>query len=129
MAQWAGMSSGRTRDTRVAEAEASLKGAIDALAGSDSTNRQSKVKNVMALAESVLSARVRRLKAVLSEASEQRMTGHEKYSQSDVAAQRKNLELMQRSGVDAVLKEFGVAGLDLGVVARSNTSLERTRER
>jgi hypothetical protein len=127
VAQWAGMSTGKTRDSRVADAEASLRRAISALVGADPAHRQSKAKNVSALAKSVLSARVRRLKAVLNESSEQRRTGYEKYSPAEVAAQRKNLEELQRSGVEAVLKEFGVAVTDLGEGALSNKSLERTR--
>jgi hypothetical protein len=121
------MSTGKTRDSRVADAEASLRRAISALVSADPAHRQRKAKNVRALAESVRSARVRRLKAVLNESSEQRRTGYAKYSQAEVAAQRKNLEELQRSGVEAVLKEFGVAVTDLGEGALSNKSLERTR--
>jgi hypothetical protein len=97
MAQWAGMSTGRTQDGRVIEAENSLRLAIAALRGADEGHRPAKGKNVRSLAEAVLSARVRRLKAVLNKSSEQCMTGHEKHSPAEVSAQRRNLEALQRS--------------------------------
>ncbi len=128
MAQWAGMSSGRTQDGRVVEAENSLRLAIAALRGADEAHRPTKAKNVRSLAEAVLSARVRRLKAVLNKSSEQRMTGHEKYTPTEVSAQRRNLEELQRSGVESVFEEFGIAASELEAGARANTSLERTRE-
>jgi len=129
MAQWAGMSTGRTQDGRVVEAENSLRLAIAALRGADEAHRPAKAKNVKSLAEAVLSARVRRLKAVLNKSSEQRMTGQEKHTPAEVSAQRRNLEELQQSGVESVLKEFGIAATELDVTARSNTSLERTRGR
>jgi len=117
MAQWAGMSTGRTQDGRVVETENSLRFAVAALRNGDSAQRAAKAKSVKALAEAVLLARVRRLKAVLNQSSEQRMTGHEKLSQADVAAQRRNLEELRQSGVEAVLREFGVSGSDVGGAA------------
>jgi hypothetical protein len=113
MAQWAGMSTGRTHDGRVVEAENSLRQAIAAFRSADPSHRPKKAKSVRALADAVLSARVRRLKSVLSKSSEQRMTGHEKHTQAEVAAQRRNLEELQGSGVELVLKEFGVAVTEL----------------
>jgi hypothetical protein len=128
MAQWAGRSTGRTQDGRVVEAENSLRLAISALRSTDEGHRPAKAKNVRALAEAVLSARVRRLKAVLNKSSEQRMTGHEKHTPAEVSAQRRNLEELLRSGVESVFEEFGVATSELEPEVRSNNSLERTRE-
>ena len=128
MAQWAGRSTGRTQDGRVVEAENSLRLAISALRSTDEGHRPAKAKNVRALAEAVLSARVRRLKAVLNKSSEQRMTGHEKHTPAEVSAQRRNLEELLRSGVESVFEEFGVAASELEPGVRSNKSLERTRE-
>jgi hypothetical protein len=99
------------------EAENSLRLAIAALRSADAAHRPTKAKNVKALAEAVLSARVRRLKAVLNKSSQQRMTGHEKHTPAEVSAQRRNLEKLQRSGVESVLKEFGIAVSELGAVA------------
>jgi hypothetical protein len=123
------MSTGRTQDGRVVEAENSLRLAIAALRGADEAHRPAKAKNVRALAEAVLSARVRRLKAIINKSSEQRMTGHEKYSPAEVFAQRRNLDDMQRSGLESVFEEFGIAASELASEARSNKSLERKRER
>lgn len=110
MAQWAGMSTGRTHDGRVVDAENSLRHAISALRSADLAHRPAKAKSVQSLAEAVLSARVRRLKAVLNKSSEQRMTGQEKHTQAEVSAQRRNLEQLQKVGVQAVLEEFGIDG-------------------
>jgi hypothetical protein len=128
MAQWAGMSTGRTHDGRVVEAENSLRHAIAAFRSADSAHRPAKAKSVKLLAEAVLSARTRRLKAVLNKSSEQRMTGHEKHTPAEISAQRRNLEQLQQSGVEAVLKEFGITGPELAAAARPNKSLERTSE-
>jgi hypothetical protein len=47
---------------------------------------------------------------------------------AQLTAQRRNLEELLRSGVEAVFREFGVTVSELEGGARSNNSVDGTRE-
>lgn len=120
MAQWAGMGSGRTHESRVQEIEASLRHAIVALNASTEDDRKTKAKNVRRIAKRLLSARVKRLKVRYAEYSD--------YATADVREKRKHalesmgrrIEELEEGGTAAILKEFGVT---VSVLAsRSKTS-------
>ena len=63
MVQWSRGFSGNTHATRVEEAEAAVRNSVTVLEAQSATAQSNPVKNVRKLAERLLSARVRMLKA------------------------------------------------------------------
>ncbi len=112
MAQWAGGYSGNTHASRVAEAEAALRHAAAGLRSeSPSHQSQQAVANARKLAERVLSARVRMLKARLSalqdaSAKEVAPSGAEEF-----ASLRTRLATVQEQGLPGILAEFDLEAL------------------
>lgn len=112
MAQWAGGYSGNTHATRVAEAEAALRDAAVAMRSESPSNQPQKaVANARKLAERVLSARVRMLKARLralqdASAKEKAPSGSEEF-----ASLRARLATVQEQGLPGILAEFDLVAL------------------
>jgi len=112
LAQWVGQESGNTHDTRVQDAECALAHAVDLIRSAPSPKDQKALKSVVRLAERVLSARTRRLKARLSELrrSSARSREEEQTLKTMALFQRK-LDDLQSSRVAGILAEFGVGDL------------------
>jgi hypothetical protein len=109
LAQWAGQYSGRTHDSRVEEAERALSHAMEALRAASANDYPKALKSAMGLADRVLSARFRRLKALLSAADipteEARLDASKR-----VASLTFQLTQLQSLGVSGILAEFGLRG-------------------
>ena len=104
MAQWAGGYSGNTHATRVADAEGALKQAITAIQAQPGIEATDRAK-VMWMAERLLSARERMLKArlvALRDASVQ------DGPQAQLTDLRARLERLQKQAVAGILTEFGL---------------------
>ena len=112
MAQWVGQESGNTHDTRVQDAECALAHAVDVLRSAPSPKDQKALKSVVPLAERVLSARTRRLKARLSELRRSYVRSREEQQTlKTMASFQARLDDLQSSGVAGILAEFGVGDL------------------
>jgi hypothetical protein len=107
VAQWAGGYSGNTHATRVADAESALKQAILALrASEDGGVNQQKREKVARMADRLLSARVRMLKArlaALRDASAQDQTPPAQLTDLET-----RLAMLQEQGAAGILTEFGI---------------------
>ena len=112
MAQWVGQESGNTHDTRVQDAECALAYAVDVIRSAPSPKDQKALKSVVRLAERVLSARTRRLKAQLSELQRSYVRSREEeQTLKTMASFQAKLGDLQSSGVAGILAEFGVGDL------------------
>ena len=128
MAQWIGQFSGRTHESRVADAEVTLRHAIDSLSASGPETIAHARKSVLNLAEKLLSARMRQRKARLSQQRERLGAPNEPDAQV-LASMERSIAETHRAGVAAILKEFNVREVEAVLGSRPNKSLERTRER
>ena len=109
MAQWRGQFSGRTHETRVQDAEAALKHAVEVFdAASAPHERVKTAKNVRHLAAKLLQARIRAFKARLVRASDPRMTGQPSAWNNGVDHLRAEESATRAGGVHGILVEFGV---------------------
>ena len=98
MAQWMGQYSGHTHATKLADLEASLRKAMKAWVTCPPIERSQKGKAARRLAERVLAARSRILRAQIATL---RPTDEEKRD-----SLQHRLEDLETGGVDAVLAEF-----------------------
>ena len=109
MAQWAGGYSGNTHATRVADAESALKQAITAFRLHEGAAASAQGHDKVArMAERLLSARVRMLKArllTLRDASAQDGSSPAQLTDLEV-----RLKKLQEQGVAGILTEFGLTG-------------------
>jgi hypothetical protein len=104
MAQWNGQFSGLTHETKVQDLEGSLHLAVQALMAAQEAERGRKAKAVLKLANRLLWARHRLLRARISS----RMpTAADRPSGGTARLELREQELQAR-GVDHVLREFGV---------------------
>ena len=114
MAQWLGQFSGLTHATRVQDAEACLRHAIEVFPSAVSiADRKTKAKAVRRLAERVLAARIKLIKSRIADAFD---AGERHYRAesaarraTEVALLKKKEDLIREGGVDAILNEFHAA--------------------
>jgi hypothetical protein len=112
LAQWAGGYSGNTHATRVADAEAALRHAAAGLRSDASSDRSPKaVANVRKLAERLLSARVRMLKARLSAMQDANSKETAPPASEEFASLRARLATVQEQGLPGILAEFDFESL------------------
>lgn len=106
MAQWMRQFSGNTHATKVQDLEIVLRKAVAALgAASPGKERETKAKSVRKVAERLLSARSKMLKARLDAAR----TGQESESEegSGISSLRQRIVRLSEEGLDGILVEFG----------------------
>jgi hypothetical protein len=106
VAQWSRGFSGNTHVTRVEEAEAALRNAVTVLKAAGASARPKTAKTVRKLAEKVLSARVRMLKARLVALKEVGATKTMPASAEDLPSLRQRLANTRDQGIGAILIEF-----------------------
>jgi hypothetical protein len=101
MAQWRGQFTGLTHETKVADAEDSLRTAVAALRAAEPNALPAKVKAVRRLAARLLAVRLKALKArrVLATPLIEPSTRYDLLVQEEAAT--------RTAGVDAILVEFG----------------------
>ena len=104
MAQWSGQYSGLTHDTKVKDAEVSLRKAVESLSRLSTTDRSGKMKHIRSLAERLLAARLKAMRARLSSLTEPGSTNLDAEQTSSLRARKEGVEA---HGVEAILKEFG----------------------
>ena len=106
MAQWLGQFSGLTHASAVDDAERLLRHAASTFGSeSESVARRKKAKNARSLAKRVLRARIRYLKAALSDQQTQRDDGAD--PRHDLSRLLSALEETEDGGLAAILVEFG----------------------
>jgi hypothetical protein len=112
LAQWAGGYSGNTHATRVEEAEAALRRAAAALKSGVSSDQPPKAAaKARKLAERVLSARVRMLKARLSAMQDASARDAAPAGSEELSALRTRLARVQEQGLPGILAEFHLEAL------------------
>ena len=127
MAQWVGYGSGRTHESRVTDAEAVLRRAVESLLAVDPDSAVQARRNVLGLAEKLLSARTRLIRARLSQKRE-RVGAQNGPDPESLAPMERNISEIQLAGVAGILHEFGVLDVESVVGSRPKKSPERTRE-
>jgi hypothetical protein len=118
MAQWKGQFSGRTHATKVKSLERTLTVAVSALQVASEDDAQRRLKAARNIAQRLLSARLRMMRARISMA-------REKQEDSGVGTLRSREAAAQAGGVDAILREFGVTS---NRDDKPNKALQATRE-
>jgi hypothetical protein len=109
MAQWAGGYSGDTHATRVAEVEAALRQAAAALKSEAADGPTPKaVAKARKLAERLLSARLRMLKARISALKDASVQETVPPAGAQLASPRQRLATVEAQGLPGILAEFGV---------------------
>ena len=106
MAQWSGQYLGHTHDTKVDEAEELLREAITALSSAPASYRARRVKSVRRLADRLLAARLKVVRAKLSVRAEPDQRGGEAEQSTRLLAREQELVA---GGVASILREFNVA--------------------
>jgi hypothetical protein len=106
MAQWLGQFSGHTHETRVENAEAALRHAVHVFhtANSDESRKRN-ARSVRKLAERVLSARLKLLRARLD--ALRPLAGDRKQPANRLKSLRRREAQTSTEGVNSILKEFG----------------------
>ena len=106
MAQWSGQFLGFTHDTKVQDAEDSLRSAVQTINLMPEAERTEKMKNnIRSLAERVLAVRLKALRARVSSLTE---PGGKSLDAEQASHLRARVDEVQAGGVKAILKEFGV---------------------
>ncbi len=105
MAQWLGQFSGHTHATKVEDAEDALRHAVAAFRAAGPDDRGRKAKSVRNLAERLLTARLKLLKARLA-ALEPAAEGREQNSEG-IESLLARAARTRTEGVDGILAEFG----------------------
>jgi hypothetical protein len=105
MAQWARAYCGETHETKVADAEHSLRLAVAAYHDRETLLNESKQKQrqIHQLAERVLTSRLKALKARVSALES---TAMNKRKETDSSHLRLQIQAMSDEGVSGILKEF-----------------------
>ena len=107
MAQWQGQFSGRNHATKVADIERSLLTSIDSLTQGDAQNRKELLQNIHAIAKKLLTARLKMLRARMTQLSE---PGRQQ-DQRQTASLKATIDQMTAEGLDSILREFGIDDL------------------
>ncbi len=102
MAQWSGQFSGLTHDTKVRDAEESLRLANAALVDVQSADRDRKIRAVRALAERVLTARLKAIGAKIAA-----LTEPGRHDDARVSGLQEREQQLRGDGVAGILREFG----------------------
>ena len=102
MAQWAYGYSGHTHDTKVLDVEESLQQAITAYSAAAEAERDRKSKAVHHLAERLLAARLKALRARIARFREPDYKGD-----TNIRKLERHAEELQSEGVTGILREFG----------------------
>ena len=106
MAQWIGQFSGHTHATKVGDLEESLHKAVTAMAGARDVDRNRNAQAVRHLAERLVAARLKLLRAKIASAAELKYKNG--VASSEPVPRLKNLAReLEAKGVAGVLKEFG----------------------
>jgi hypothetical protein len=114
MAQWLGQFSGRTHETRVLDAEATLRRGVGALREANTAEERERLtKQVRNLSKRLLTARLQLLKSRIARASEQRMGGSPTPWADGIAALRAKESQIREKGINGVLQEFDAADITL----------------
>jgi hypothetical protein len=103
MAQWARAYCGDTHETKVGDAERSLRLAVVAYHECETSSKESKQKQIHRLAERVLTSRLKALKARISMLN---APGIQKRKQIDISHLRLQIQSIKDDGVLGILKEF-----------------------
>lgn len=114
MAQWSGQYTGLTHATRVDDAEASLRHAVEVLRAARTEDREKQAKIVHALARRVLSARSRHIKARLVAAHQVASAETLEKRADEIDHLRQKAAECSERGVAGILAEFGAADLAAG---------------
>ena len=107
MAQWKGQFSGLTHETKVQDLEATLRQAVTAFDAAPDAERETKAKAVRHLADRLLTARLKALRARLSALRE---PGQKRASDSQVKQLQTREQEFHAQGVAGILKEFHFYG-------------------
>jgi hypothetical protein len=105
MAQWIGQFSGRTHETKVQEVEDALRLAIQSYRTASDAEHANKLKAIRHLADRLLGARLKALRARISTLTE---PGSKRLDATNAAQLRTREQELQAQGVDDVLREFGI---------------------
>jgi hypothetical protein len=105
VAQWLGQFSGHTHATKVEDAEDALRHAVTAFRAAGPDDRRRKAKSVRNLAEQLLTARLKLLKARLA-ALEPAADGREQNADR-IESLRARESQTRAAGVSGILAEFG----------------------
>jgi len=101
MAQWQGQFGGRTNATKVRTLEKTLSAAVTAFKVAAPSDRGSKLKAARNIATRLLSARLHMMRSRISAATE-------KQEQMRVESLRSREVAARASGIEEILREFGV---------------------
>lgn len=101
MAQWLGQFSGLTHGTKLADAEATLRGAVSAFHREEPADREAKAEAVRHLGRRVLNLRLKLLKAIRNYGRPVANPREEKLLEPERA--------VQAAGLMGILSEFGAA--------------------
>lgn len=104
MAQWLGQFSGHTHATKVEDAEESLRHAVTVFHTAEASDRNRKAKAVRRLAQRLLSARMKLLKARIVALTPSLDDPQKNYSGIDALRTRE--EQLRIEGVKGILAEF-----------------------
>lgn len=105
MAQWTGQFSGHTHETKVQDIEDSLRLAIQTCRAASEAERTGKLKAIRHLAERLLAARLKALRARISALTE---PGSKSLDDTKAAHLRSREQELQTQGVEDILREFGI---------------------
>ena len=105
MAQWTGQFSGFTHETKVQDIEDSLRQAITTFKALPETERNGKLKAIRHLSEKLLAARLKALRARLSDMME---PGNKNLDDTKVGHLRTRVQELEAQDVNDVLREFGM---------------------
>jgi hypothetical protein len=105
VAQWLRQFSGHTHATKVEDAEAGLRNAVAVFRAANAGDRGRKAKSLRSLAEGLLSARLKLLKARIA-ALDPVAEGREENADGIEALRAREAET-RADGVDGILAEFG----------------------
>jgi hypothetical protein len=114
MAQWLGQFSGHTHETKVEDAEALLRHAIEVFRAEGShPDYEKKAKALRRLAQRLLTARLKLVKAQLAAATDVQSGVALAQRAKQIAGLERKYEAMRQKDVVAILREFGLPDVPL----------------
>ena len=105
MAQWTGQFSGHTHESKVQDIEDSLRLAIQTYRTASEAERTSQLKAIRHLAERLLAARLKALRASISAITE---PGSKRLDDTKASHLRAREHGLQAQSVDDILREYGI---------------------